>query len=402
MFKFFNTFSFVFLLKKPLPLLIIAILLACTPLAYAQDSLIYSGFSFIGQNSENQERYPYATELSMQTTKNGMPVLDDALQEVIKNNYQRSESLIDTQKDVESGTSLALAFGLSQESIERVGWKGENLYIYRVLAEILVFNFKQKLLLANFPVMLQYQELDKNLRDTEAHRRVFRRIYLDIDDNDTSIFKEWVSRLNSIEIKESYPLFLKVRNLNLDPELLKQLPKGLSPKAYTSEVVQLFETILSKEQKVSMVPYIKGQAVGSKMPMRFSDARIFQLELPDGDFLFDIDLEPFKHMMKNDGSSQKHAFGAFATIRLSLSSPNNPKIYLDQRFKKINFAVFSTEDNVDVDIWHSQQTTLKSLFVKFSQQISQKDKKTLSKMVKNPKTCIKQLAQAEEKISKCR
>ena len=400
--KFISTFMFVFLLKKNLPILITVICLACTSLAYGQDSLIFAGFSFVGQNSENQERYPYAAELSTQKTENGMPVLDSALQEIISNTYQRSENLIYHQKDVDSGTSLGLAFGLSQESIEKVGWKGGNLYIYQVLAQIMVFDFEQNLLLANFPVMLQHQELDDNLRDTEAHKKVFRRIYLGIDDNDTSIFKEWVTRLNSIEIKECYPLFLKVRDLNLDPELLKQLPEDLSPATYTSEVVQLFETILSKEQNVSMVPYIKGQVVGAKMPMTFNDARVVELVLPDGDFLFDIDLEAFKYLMKNDGNCHKHAFGAFATIKLSLCNPTNPKLYLEQRFKKINFAVFSAADNVDVDIWHSQQTSLKSLFVGFSQQISKKDKKTLSGMVENPKTCIRQLIEVEEKMSKCR
>jgi hypothetical protein len=369
-------------------------------ISYANDSIIYSGFSFVGNYSENQERYPYATELLSETAENGMPVLDYALREVMTQHYQRPEKLIDSQKDVDSGTTLALAFGLSQESVEKVGWKNKNLYVYRVLAQVMIFDFNQKLLLANFPAMLQHQEIDKNVRDVQAHRKVFKQIYLDTHNKEKSIFYEWVTRLNSIVIKGSYPFFLKVESLEADPDLLKQLPKHLSQSAYISEIVQLFETVLSKEQGVSLVPYTKGQAVGAKMPMRFSDATVLQLELPAADFLFEINLHSFKHMMNNDGNCHKHAFGAFATISLSLSA--SKKEYIKQRFKKVNFAVFSAKDNVDVDIWHSQQTTLRSLFVEFSKQISQRDKMILSEMVKNTKRVKKQLKEVEEVIFKCR
>ena len=367
---------------------------------YAGSSLIYAGFSFVGDASENQERYPYASELASQTTASKMPLLDSALRQAVTKYYHRDEKLIDTQKDINGETSLALSFGLSQESVEKVGWQNSNLYIYRVLAQIMIFDFSQKLLLANFPAMLQYQELDKENRDEEAHRKVFRQIYLNVEDKDKSIFSEWVTRLNAINIKEAYPFFLRVGSLTLDPALINQLPSGWSPKTYGSEVVQLFESILSKEQNVSLVPYVKGQAVGAKMTARFSDARTFMLKLPEADYLFDIKLHEFKHLVKKSGQCDKHAFGAFSTFNLSL--PASGKQYLNQRFKKVNFATFSANDNVVVDVWHGQQTTLRSLFVNFSQQISQRNKKVLSPMVKEPKKVSKTLKHVEEVIAKCR
>lgn len=367
---------------------------------YAGNSLIYAGFSFVGNNSENQERYPYALELAKQKNSKDIPLLDSALKQVIEKSYHRDEKLIDTQKDVNGETSLALAFGLSQETVEKVGWQNSNLYIYRVLAQIMIFDFSQKLLIANFPVMLQYQELDPENRDKDAHRKVFRQIYLNVEDKDKSIFYEWVTRLNTINIKESYPFFLKVGSLTLDPALINQLPSDLSSKTYESEVVQLFESILSKEQNVSLVPYVTGQAVGAKMTAKFSDARTFMLTLPEADYLFDIKLHEFKHLVKKSGQCDKHAFGAFATINLSL--PASGKQYFSQRFKKVNFATFSAKDNVVVDVWHGQQTTLRSLFVNFSQQISKRDKEVLSSMVKKPKNVSKTLKNVEEVIAKCR
>ncbi len=369
--------------------------------AYADGSLIYAGFSFVGNYSENQERYPYAAELAKQTANNGMPVLDHALREMVKNHYQRKETLIDSQRGIGTGPNLALAFGLSQESVEKVGWKDKNLYIYRVLSQVMIFDFSKKILIANFPAMVQYQEIDGNIRDIEAHRKVFKQIYLDNNDTEKSIFYEWVMRLNSVAIKESYPFYLKVGSLNLDSELIEQLPNGITSNAYSSGVVQLFESIFSKEQKVSMVPFTKGQAIGGKMPMRFNDATVLQLKLPEADYIIDITLHGFKHLsLKKKAYKQEHAFGAIATFNLSL--PVSNKQYFNQRFTKKNFVSFSANDKVAVDVWHGQQTTLKSLFVNFSQQISQRSIKALSQLVKEPKKVAKQLKNAEGVISKCR
>jgi len=370
------------------------------PNVFADGALIYAGFSFVGDYSENQERYPYAAELNSKTTENGIPVLDHALRQVVKHHYNRKEKLLDTKRDIRNGKSLALAFGLSQESVEKVGWKNRTLYIYRVLAQVMLFDFDKKLLLANFPAMLQYQEIDDNDRDHDSHRKVFEQIYLNTNDKDKSIFQEWVKRVNSVEIKESYPFFLKVGSLDLAPQLVNQLPAGSSAKAYASETIQLFESILSKEQKVSLVPFTKGQAVGGKMPMRFSDATVLQLKLPEADYVFDIKLHAFKYLKKRSSQSDKHAFGAFATF--DLSCPASGKHYFDQRFKKVNFAVFSSKDNVSVDVWHGQQTALRGLFVGFSQQISKRDETTLSRMVKDPNEVSEQLNNVEEVISKCR
>ena len=389
--------------KRPLNeqiLLITSCLIIFTSGAYAADKIIWAGFSFTGDYSENQERYPYAAELATQTTENGMPVLDYALNETKKKYYQRREKLIDTQRDIDSGRSIALAFGLSQESIEEVGWKSEKLYIYRVLSQVMIFDFKEMLLIANFPAMLQLQEIDANIRDKEAHRKVFRQIYLNTNNTERSIFYEWIMRLNSVEIKESYPFYLKVSSLDLDSNLLKQLPEGTNANTYKSGVVQLFESILSKEQKVSMIPFTKGQSVGSKMSLRFNDTKVLELKLPEPDYVFDIKLHEFKYLAKKSGGSIKHAFGSFATFDLSL--PVSGKHYFEQRFKKVNFAAFSAQDNVNVDVWNGQQTALRGLFVGFAQQISQKDAKALSQMVKEPQKVAKQLICVEEIIAKCR
>ena len=89
--------------------------------------------------------------------------------------------------------------------------------------QITCFDFDDKKLISNFPAMLQYQDIVEEKRSAEDHYEVFERIYLDTDAVSTSIFREWVRRLNSITIKQNYSAYLQLTDVVLDPELKAQI-----------------------------------------------------------------------------------------------------------------------------------------------------------------------------------
>jgi hypothetical protein len=362
--------------------------------------LYYAGFSFAGDYSQNQIRFPVAADLSIRKTEKGVPVLDAALSKVLAEDYSNKAKLVRELGVQKFGASqLSIAFALSEESTEEIEWGGQTLYIYRVIAQILVFDFDNKKLISNFPAMLQYQDIVEKKRSPEDHYEVFKRIYLDTETVSTSIFREWVRRLNSVEIKPSYSAYLKLTDVVLDPELKAQIPDQLQlADAYASQVAQQFEFILSEQQQVSLVPFTKGQAIGAKMAARFANGDSFQLELPEPDFTMTLRVHPFKYLHQTSEFSDKHAFGAFVT--LAVEQPGLGKSYLDMRFKNVNVTVFDKRDEAVVDKWQSFQTSLRSLFVKLSTQISVRDKKVLADMNRD-KSAKKQLTKFEEVIEKC-
>jgi hypothetical protein len=362
--------------------------------------LYYAGFSFAGDYSQNQIRFPVAADLSTHRNETGVPVLDAALSKVIGEDYSNNAKLVKAMGFPKSGASqLSIAFALSEESTEEVEWGGRTLYIYRVISQILVFDFDDKKLISNFPAMLQYQDIVEKKRSPEDHYEVFKRIYLDTETVSTSIFREWVRRLNSVTIKPSYSAYLKLIDVVLDPELEAQMPNGLQlSDAYASQVAQQFEFILSEQQEVSLIPFTKGQAIGAKMAARFSNGDSFQLALPQPDFAMTLRVHPFKYLHQTANVSDKHAFGAFVT--LAVEQPDLGKSYLDMRFKNVNVVVFDKRDETVVDKWQSFQTSLRSLFVKLSTQISVRDKKVLADMNRD-KSAKKQLTKFEEVIRKC-
>lgn len=362
--------------------------------------LYYAGFSFAGDYSQNQIRFPIAADLSTRKNSEGVPLLDAALSKVITEDYSNSAKLIKALGVQKSGTpQLSIAFALSEESTEEVEWGGQILYIYRVIAQILVFDFDDKKLISNFPAMLQYQDIVQEKRSSEDHYDVFERIYLDTDAVSTSIFREWVRRLNSITIKPNYSAYLKLTDVVLDPELETQMPSHLqSSDAYAFQVAQQFEFILSEQQEVSLIPFTKGQAIGAKMAARFANGDSFQLALPEPDFTMTLTVHPFKYLQQTSNVSDKHAFGSFVT--LAVEQPDLDKTYLDMRFKNVNVAVFDNRDDTVVDKWQSFQTSLRALFVNLTTQISVRDKKVLASMSKD-QSAKRQLKQFEEVIKKC-
>ena len=360
-------------------------------------SVVFAGVSFTGDYDQQAARYPYAAELATRRLQSGQSLLDAELRSTIDSAYDGSFDLLDSGINSASGDNLALSFGITAEGIEEVTWGQGYLYIYRVMASVLVFDFERSVLVASYPAIVQFQDGSRQQRTSKDHLAIFETIY-SASQPERSIMHEWVSRLNKLEIKQSFPRYLGVRSVLLAEGVSEQLPPRQTPDAYATAVAQVFEALLSKQQNVAMVPYTAGQAVGQAMPLSFQDATMFQLTLPEPNFVFDLTISPFKHAEKKKGRSAQHAFGAFFNMDFSLAATG--KSYLNTRFKQVNQSVFNEKDKVNVDVWQSQQTALRGLMNSVAQQISTRDSASLSKMTKD--NILEQLKITEEKIALCR
>lgn len=371
--------------------------LALTASSTWATSVVFAGVSFTGDYDQQAARYPYAAELATRRLPSGQSLLDAELRSTIDSAYDGSLDLLDSGINSASGDNLALSFGITAEGIEEVRWGQGYLYIYRVMASVLVFDFERSVLVASYPAIVQFQDGSRQKRTSKDHLAIFETIY-SASQPERSIMHEWVSRLNKLEIKQSLPRYLGVRSVQLAEGVSEQLPPRQTPDAYATAVAQVFEALISKQQNVAMVPYTAGQAVGQAMPLSFQDATMFQLTLPEPNFVFDLTISPFKHAEKKKGRSAQHAFGAFFNMDFSLAVTG--KRYLSTRFKQVNQAVFNEKDKVNVDVWQSQQTALRGLMNSVAQQISTRDSAALGKMTKD--NILEQLKITEEKIALCR
>lgn len=292
----------------------------------AQD-LYFAGFSFAGNNSQNTQRYPVAEALTNEKDRNGVDVLDAALKQQL-NGLQRTDlTLRSDLGDLSTGNTTALAFALDQESVEDDKIGSRDLYIYRVVANVLVFDFQRKVVLADFPAMVQYQDMGAAGRTDEENRAVFRRVYLDPTFG-ANIFAEWVRRLQVVQISKSYTTHLAVRSVTIAPEADSMVPEDLKTNdAYATQVAQAFEYSLSSRQNVGLIPYTPGQAIGQQMAARFANGDSFNLTLPTLDFVVDIRLRAFRSAKVQTETSDQYVFGSFITLQVS--QPDLQKTYVN-------------------------------------------------------------------------
>ena len=359
-----------------------------------------AGFAFVGDFSQNEARYPFAfrflKEIDSETKQ---PVLEMALGSQIKTLKRTDIKFNEGLGETGSGDSLAIAFALTEESIEEASWGSDVLTVYRVIAQILIFDMTERKVIANFPAMAQYQNVSEQKLTLSEHEETFRKIYLD-DEFGANIFKEWVGRLESVPVKPSYKNYLKVSKIEIDEAVKKIIPSELAAGGiYEAQTAQILEFYLGSIQQVPMVPYTKGQAIGAKIPARFANGDSYQLQLPDPDYAIEVLVRPFKHIKKEKTRVEQLAFGAFIT--LTLKQPDFNKIYVQSKFKNINIVSFPKSEEIVIDHWFGYQQSLRKLFSDLATQISNRDKKVLSKMTKT-ENIKKQLQKFEEILDKCR
>ena len=188
--------------------------------------------------------------------------------------------------------------------------------------------------------------------------------------------------------------------IEIDEAVKKIIPRELAAGGiYEAQTAQILEFYLGSIQQVPMVPYTKGQAIGAKIPARFANGDSYQLQLPDPDYAIEVLVRPFKHIKKEKSRVEQLAFGAFIT--LTLKQPDFNKIYVQSKFKNINIVSFPKSEEIVIDHWFGYQQSLRKLFSDLATQISNREKKVLSKMTKT-ENIKKQLQKFEEILDKCR
>lgn len=385
---------------------VFVILIAYTTTSFAQD-VYFAGFTFIGNNDQNNLRYPVATKLVSEKNSDNVSPVDLAIRKEIANLKRKDISIKTDQGKLSSGNSVAMAFALNDESIESVKWEGRNLYIYRVVAQILVFDFYEKKVIANYPVMVQYQDISDTLRNSTEHEAVFRKIYL-AEDFKENIINEWMRKLETATIKPSYNEYLQIRSVKLDNGVYENLPESLKkPNLYEIQVAQTFEYMLATNQNVPMLPYSAGQSItgqnaGGKnnngMLARFSDGSQMVLNLPSPGFVIDLLVRPFKSTSEINNGIKQNAYGAFITLKVE--QPDLQKVAIDSKFKYVNYISYSNNSDTQLDDWQAYQTSLRALFSNLTKQISERNKDVLANITQT-KDIEKQLSSFQEVLKKC-
>ena len=270
--------------------LLLIVLYFFVPYTLISKDLYFAGFSFVG-NADQSFRYPVADKMFKKNNTIFKEPLDEALSKLNRNDI----NLIYDLGTISSGDALSIAFSVFDESIERFSTKEGVTNAYKIFAQILVFDFNEKKVITNYPVLVQNETITNSIPKTEYDFEILKSMYLDVNSN-ASIFKQWVKKLENINILNPGSIHLKIRDVILDDGVKGQIPTKLSKNNLLKiRSAQKLEYQISSKQNVPILPFTIGQIGNFKSGLiaRFSDSLEYNLTLPDADYVIDLLIRKF-------------------------------------------------------------------------------------------------------------
>ncbi len=359
--------------------------------------LYFSGFSFMG-NADQKFRYPVANELF---NKNNL-IFKDPLNKALANLTRNDFNLIYDLGSIADGEAVAIAFSVFDETIERFSTKEGVTNAYKIFAQILVFDFNEKKVITNFPVLVQNETFTDGVPDAQYDFDILKNMYLDVD-SDASIFKQWVKKLDTVNILNAGTIHLKLRNVVLDEAVINQIPTNLAQNELLRiRSAQKLEYHISSKQNVPILPFTLGQIGNFKTGLiaRFSDSLEYNLTLPDADYVIDLLVRQFKNATVDRGKFEVKIYAAFITMQVL--EPLTETVYLNSKFNFKNELIFPKSENLKIlNEWDVYQRSQDALFSKIAKQISQKDSEGM-KEITNTSDIKNQFTKFEGVINKCK
>ena len=361
--------------KKNILLCIVVFAVFFTVFECRADSLPVqlAGFAFRGDFNQIKKNYPFVYNLSEEKLANGQGLLDKALCDRLKNVPLKNAHFIEGAFSKLSDGALTLACCLDNEMIT----VEENEKGYKIVidlgAQLLLFDYASFKLIACYPFTIELIDFS----ETKPSDKVFKdriRALLLTDKYKMNLFGECAELLKNVQLQKFYGGSIKVTDVVIEDRALPFLPERFSSNISNFEnfVAQGFGKFLSKNQSVSILPYTKGYAIGNKMALRFSNAKVYQLQIPEPQFAVKLTIRGFKKVMTDKRAAGScWVYGSYTHI--SILQPLLGKTYLDEKVKNGVTKIIPAMQKT-VEDWPVFQESLMMLFDKITKSFTNESK----------------------------
>ncbi len=271
--------------------------------------------------------------------------------------------------DIRDGESITLALALDRETILEEKVADQYKLIVRLNAQLLFFDFEDNRLLAAYPVTTACIDIQSSKYSRKQKDKLIGKLLLEGIDGCVSLLDRLKLAVESVSLKASYGNYLQIRKVDIDSSVSKTMSliyqKGSETHAH---VAQVFSGSLSKYQGVPLLPYKINRAIGNTMSGRFSNGDVFNLSIPESDFVIDVKLVDAGTGLYKTTKFEKTDY-YFVTALISVSEPLTGKVYMDSKVRNVEMKTrpVNTEEG---DAGASYEATMKQLFGEFSRMLS--------------------------------
>ena len=238
-------------------------------------------------------------------------------------------------------------------------------------ADALIFDFKSQTVLRAYPINVVAFDATQSAPSPAQLQALVTKLLL--GDGPTSVISQYLIRLSSASIPAPGTKTVQVRTVKVAPEALLMYPANLQKDGAAAALLSdLFASTLSAKTGVPLIPSRVTHSTGV-MRVRFEDAYEVDLKIPEGDYLFSLDLKRYakiKHASNNVGTS--YIYGAF--VEIGFTEPLLGTNYFAAQLKNGETAVVPA-GRQNEDDFPAYQDALRGLFEKFADAAAQPSSK---------------------------
>lgn len=331
----------------------------------------FSGHAFLLKFAEIENEFPH---LSALLTSGRAIELDRALVQVGRQNIDRRTISVEFDELGRLGPGLdanvlALAFNREVIVATQIGatWK----LLVELSFEVLVFDFRSRLIRASFPITTQYIDVFENKPTTSDIQKILNRLVF--GEQSTGISATFWAAVAAVALPEPGARTLRVSQVSLSDAATASIDSlGVANAGLRDQLGFEFGKFLSVNQRLSVLPYTSSQAVDGKMAARLADGSVFNLTIPPSDYEISLRLDGLKKVQTAaTPAGAAWVYGAFVTIRVI--EPLSGRAFFDGQVKLGATRTIPVTAQGEPNDWPSFAEVLRQLFDEFTGALTKPD-----------------------------
>jgi hypothetical protein len=389
------------------------------------EKVFFGGVAFVGSLADKNTLYTHT-----------YPLVKEKLGDEDNSTEQRYTAKIQELKDSFPGINLitqskadagkdalVMALAIDGENSTSYQLGSENTYKMTadLNAQILVFDYKSKLLVASRPIGLRLISAKNGSVPESADFKELYRTMLHDDTSPVSLLNAFCAELKELNVTRKESRRIQVRNVIVEEMAHKWLPNfyftaNENNGKLNSNLGQHFTKYLAHNTGANVLPYVASSAGSQKqardlkntgaalaqMAVRFDDVNVVNLVIPNPDYVVDVSLRGFsKSKGKESAGGESWIYGTYVNIKFL--QPALDKIYLDQNLKNVYVSVLVKGSPVTKEQdWSAFNEATMVLFDRLTKNFLKKADKKWAKDHGSGKSTAKDLQKGYEILNKCK
>ena len=365
--------------------------------AAEQINIAYGGFSFGSNLPKN------TVSARIQKTS----FIDNNLREAAKQIQNKSFQLffdpekINQIKKEDAENQIVMLLALDDESFYNTSFETvvpKKIYSsdIHLTFRIIFFNSYNNTLVASLPFIIKNNQISASPITEEFKLQVVSEMY-------KNAFQEYVEVLNNFILKKKYNLRIGIKNINISPEALSEIPDIVKKDLFfKNKFASFLDSQISKNNNVSTVPFAADRTI-STIELTYQNQQV-KIKYPDPDFYIDLDIKKFVRFEDKENKTASNSIYYYgSSVNFKVYQPETNKVIIDSYMRRVLTQNIPKDiKNLESFEWVYFKNSLNALFNKISMQTNKIDSKWIKDATESKGNVKKDFEELKNVYNKCR